>query len=494
MKLTDLNANAFVYGIELTETAQSLVELFLKVKKQIQREIDNGDDHSIKKSIEDFKEKYEKPLVTLATLILIHNRLKNRDTDEGLATVMSSGISTLVHGNNDQSIKALDAIRTELEYNDKDKEKPNPSESKLKRFYNSELIGRKNIIQDGYKGVDNGKYENFMDSLNALLAVPTKYAAAFDKYHTSIKAKDGEIIKDGEKVSSLEELEKASESLKMPLDSTRKLIKEAKDNILESLDIITDCGYLEESDLFESESEDAKNTKYFMFIELSVHTEQKPVSGLPHKHYCVTIGTVAKNVDHARKNIESQVKKSLKDLNKKLKSMKVEVVIKDKSQFKTGRVYEGVETILDKNIKSLTRVDKISSGVWFLDGIEGNGNIGDIKYAVNGTASLSKTSITRHLNKVINESLIMESKKLTNILSTYSTSEITSDKIDEVMKVAKVAGQATWNMLTKRDGVERVEAEKCYNDCVKKIMDMLEVNQKIAKDVLNHALSELDDD
>lgn len=489
MKLTDLNANAFVYGIELTESAQSLAEMYQKIKNQIQKEIDNGDSQRIKDMIDAFKKKHEEPLVTLATLILVHNRLKDRNSNDQLVTVMGSGIGTLVHGNNDQSLKALDVIRAELEKDDKAAIKKDGA--KTKSVYKAELQNRKNIIQDGYKGVDVGKYENFMDSLNALLSVPVRYAAAFDKYHDRpVKDTDG----DGEKKSSLEEMRKAFESLKLPLDSSRKLIKEAKDSILESLDIIADCGYLEESDLFESETEDAKNTKYFMFIELSVHTEQKPVSGIPHKHYNVTIGTVAKNVDHARKNIKSQVNKSLKELNKKLKSMKVTVVIKDKSQFKTGRVYEGVDTILDKNIKGMTRVDKLSSGVWFLDGIEGNGNIGGIKYAINGTASLSKSSITRHLNKVVNESLIMESEKFTNILSTYSTSEITSDKIDEVMKVAKDAGQATWDMLTKRDGIERVEAEKCYNECVKKIMNMLKVNQKIAEDVLNHAVTELDKD
>ena len=376
---------------------------------------------------------------------------------------MDSGISTLVHGNNEQSLKALDNIKYNLE----------SSETSQGKIYKAEFQSRNNIIQDGYKGVNDGKYANFMDSLDALLSVPVKHAAAFDKYH-----RIPDKATNGDKVSSLEEMRKAFESLKLPLDSSRKLIKEAKDSILESLDIIADCGYLEESDLFESESEDVKNTKYFMFIELSVHTEQKPVSGIPHKHYYVTIGTVAKNVDHARKNIKHQVNKSLKELNKKLKSMNVVVVIKDKSQFNSGRVYEGIDTILDKNIKGMTRVDKVSSGVWFLDGIEGNGNISGIKYAVNGTASLSKTSITRHLNKVINESLIMETEKFTNILSTYSTSEITSDKIDEVMKIAKDAAQATWDMLAKRDGIERVEAEKCYNECVKKNYEHVESKSK----------------
>lgn len=382
MKLSDLglSANAFAFGVDLNESATSLVKTFISFTKDMiktNKVKGEGSDEKLAAAVKQFKDDYEEPMAILAALLIVYSKVYN-EADEGLVAMMGDGIKTLAIGNTEESFKALKVI-------DKSFSK---SKSQLASLYKTEVNNRRNFLKNSYIGTAKGDYTKFIETVREMIRYPALHAKTFDKqYKTSPLYK------------SLEE------SLALPILSSIERIRTARDNVISVLESFADSGYLNSLTTLR-EAVEKTDSDYFMFISLSVFTKDSPVtSKIAHKHYKVTIGTTAPNVKKARTQIKRQVTKSLVELNSILKKDGVTVTIKDGKQFETGRIFESIETVLEKNIEALTSVPKISTGVWFLDGIEKHGNVGGITHAVWGSSNLNKTAIKRSLNKQLKESI-----------------------------------------------------------------------------------------
>lgn len=382
MKLSDLglSANAFAFGVDLNESATSLVDTFTSFAKDMikaNKVKAKGTDAKLDAYVEKFKKDYEEPMAILAAVLIVYSKIYN-EADKDLVAMMGDGIKTLAIGNTEESFAALKVIDTSF----------TKSKSQLARLYRTEVNNRRNFLKNSYIGTTKGDYTKFIETVREMIRYPALHAQTFDKQYDKSPL-----------YKSLEE------SLALPILSSIERIRTARDNIIDVLESFADSGYLNSLTTLR-EAVEKSDSDYFMFITLSVFTKDSPVaSKIAHKHYKVTIGTTAANVKKARTQIKRQVTKSLVELNSILKKDGVTVTVKDTKQFDTGRIFESIETVLEKNIEALTTVPKISTGVWFLDGIEKHGNIGGMTHAVWGSASLNKTAIKRTLNKQLKESI-----------------------------------------------------------------------------------------
>ena len=116
MKLSDLglSANAFAFGVDLNESATSLVDTFTSFAKDMikaNKVKAKGTDAKLDAYVEKFKKDYEEPMAILAAVLIVYSKIYN-EADKDLVAMMGDGIKTLAIGNTEESFAALKVIDT----------------------------------------------------------------------------------------------------------------------------------------------------------------------------------------------------------------------------------------------------------------------------------------------------------------------------------------------------------------------------------------------
>lgn len=158
-----------------------------------------------------------------------------------------------------------------------------------------------------------------------------------------------------------------------------------------------EANYILSDELNEAVSEP---DQYYIIAEFSLYDSKKS-DKVPHKNFKNVFVAHANTQAQARQKLKSSVNKSLKELNKTLKDQGFYCKAKKDSWFKDTSVYKGYDSIKNKNIKSLSGSDAVSTGVYLLGGMTGHGTVNKIpEYAPNSYAMhSSKSSVTRYINK-----------------------------------------------------------------------------------------------
>lgn len=332
---------------------ESISNLYSKIINQadyIHARINNGREKIVvEKEIRDFADNYIDVLAVIRTILSFDQYARKGDPDR--PSLM--GISRLINSDEPTTIKELEDFKAK-------------------------------VIKDNIKMT--ATYNNFTSSLNNLKKVG-------ERGYTG-----GALIKDVLELDKdvrgqMKEFYKANAGT-----SVTSIEKENVPTISETFMEMIDANYF--NILNEGKSDSKELDNFYMVVEMSVFDSKKSET-IPHKNVKNVLITRAKSRDSARKIIAKNAKRSLKEMNKKLKEKGFSCKFKKEDCFDNGTVYQGYDTMKNKNIKSLSGSDAVSTGVYLLGGTCGHGTIGSIpeicpnKYAIHS----SKSSLGRYLNK-----------------------------------------------------------------------------------------------
>lgn len=183
-------------------------------------------------------------------------------------------------------------------------------------------------------------------------------------------------------------------------------INSGKAAVTESIQKFISLGYVDNLKTL-TESVEEEEDEYYMLVDMKLH-EDHDGKKVNRKNFKNTLVTKAKNVKEARKKLKSCANKSLKELNKYLKSnkdkkLKVEFAKPDWNE--CHQVIKGRDRIRKKNIKGLTGTNFVSTGVMYLKGLDGTGNVSDTPECCPNRKALigSNQSLSRYINKECKE-------------------------------------------------------------------------------------------
>ena len=322
------------------------------------------------------------------------NYLKRRMDAGRVRTVVEDELNSFYN----EYSETLPIIRTVLAYDQylRDRDSNLPTIVGISKLLNGDEAGTKKELSDFYKTI-------ILKNPSVHSTYRTFSNQARTKFRRTYKGYSG-----GGFVMLILELDEdvrrqlADLYGRTPLKKELEVLEAFKDmGITEIATLLSDANihYDPERSLNESKKSDEVDN-YYMVVELQLFDNVKSDT-MPHRNFKNVIVTRAKSASEARRKLKQSMNRSLRELNDKLKARNMSCTCKYKNWDTNALLQRGYDTMVRKNIRSLTGSDAVSTGAYILKGMTGHGTVGDLpeiapnRYALHS----SKASVSRYLNR-----------------------------------------------------------------------------------------------